>query len=72
MLWYSLEAPQRGISNKYHNICFCQDIRKILSGYPLLLKAMIKVKINKYGKCPKILYAKVAIKMAYANSEGAV
>ena len=23
MLWYSLEVPQRGTSNEYHNICFC-------------------------------------------------
>ena len=23
MLWYSLEAPQQGVSNEYHNICFC-------------------------------------------------
>ena len=29
MLWYSLEAPRRGASNEYHNICFCGQIRKI-------------------------------------------
>ena len=25
---YSLEVPQRGISNEYHNICFHGEIRK--------------------------------------------
>ena len=29
MLWYSLEAPCRGASNEYHNICFREEIRKI-------------------------------------------
>ena len=32
---YSLEAPQQGASNEYHNICFHGEIRKIC-GYPLL------------------------------------
>ena len=27
MLWYSLEEPQLGASNKYHNVCFCGEIR---------------------------------------------
>ena len=40
MLWYSLEAPRRGASNEYHNICFRGEIRKILRGYPLLSVAM--------------------------------
>ena len=26
---YSLEAPQRGTSNEYQNICFCGEIRII-------------------------------------------
>ena len=26
---YSLEAPQQGTSNEYHNICFRGEIRKI-------------------------------------------
>ena len=26
---YSLEAPRRGASNEYHNICFRGEIRKI-------------------------------------------
>ena len=25
---YSLEAPRRSVSNEYHNICFCREIRK--------------------------------------------
>ena len=37
---YSLEAPHRGASNEYHNICFHGEIRKILCGYPLLSVAM--------------------------------
>ena len=36
MLWYSLEAPQRGASNKYHNVCFQWEIRKQFTWYPLL------------------------------------
>ena len=40
---YSLEAPRRGASNEYHNICFRQEIRKILCGYPLLSVAMINL-----------------------------
>ena len=28
---YSLEVPQRGASNEYHNICFRGEIRKILT-----------------------------------------
>ena len=33
MLWVliTLEVPCQGTSNEYHNICFCEDIRKILS-----------------------------------------
>ena len=37
---YSLEAPRRGASNEYHNICFRREIRKILCGYPILSVAM--------------------------------
>ena len=37
---YSLEAPRRGASNEYHNVCFHGEIRKILCGYPLLSVAM--------------------------------
>ena len=33
---YSLEVPWLGSSNEYHSICFCQEIRKIFSQYPLL------------------------------------
>ena len=43
MLWVlirRLEAPRRGTSNEYHNICFRGEIRKILCGYPLLSVAM--------------------------------
>ena len=28
MLLYSLEAPHRGASNEYNNICFCGEKRK--------------------------------------------
>ena len=28
---YSLEAPWRGASNEYHNICFCREIRKLFT-----------------------------------------
>ena len=28
VLWYSLEAPLRGASNEYHNICFRGEIGK--------------------------------------------
>ena len=27
---YSLEAPQWGASNEYHNICFIREIRKYM------------------------------------------
>ena len=27
MLWVSFEAPQRGASNEYNNICFCREIK---------------------------------------------
>ena len=37
---YSLEAPHRGASNEYHNICINREIRKILCGYPPLSVAM--------------------------------
>ena len=37
---YSLEAPRRGASNEYHDICFRGKIRKILCEYPLLSVAM--------------------------------
>ena len=37
---YSLEAPHRGISNEYHNICFRGEIRKIFTGYPPLSRPM--------------------------------
>ena len=37
---YSLEVPQRGASNEYHNICFHAEIRKLLCGYTLLSVAM--------------------------------
>ena len=43
MLWYSLEAPCRGASNEYHNICFCGEIRKILTWYPLLTRPLDKL-----------------------------
>ena len=29
MLWYSLEAPRRGASNEYHNICFREEVKNI-------------------------------------------
>ena len=29
-LWYSLEPPQWGSSNEYHNLCFWSKIRKIM------------------------------------------
>ena len=32
----SLEAPRRGASSEHHKLCFCEEIRKILFGYPLL------------------------------------
>ena len=37
---YSLEAPQRGVSNEDHNICFHGEIWKQAWGYPLLSGAM--------------------------------
>ena len=49
---YSLEAPRRGTSNEYHNICFRQEIRKILCGYPLLSVAMWIVSLCCASKFP--------------------
>ena len=39
---YSLEVPQRGATNEYHNICICREIRTTSAflGYPLLSVAM--------------------------------
>ena len=52
---YSLEAPRRGASNEYHNICFRGEIRKIICGYPLLSVAMdspaIKHRIYRTPEC---------------------
>ena len=41
--WYSLEVPQWGTSNEYHNICFCGEIRKIsiLYGWCALSMALL-------------------------------
>ena len=33
-LWYSLEPPRRGGSNKYHNLCFEQKYEKYQSFLP--------------------------------------
>ena len=35
-----------------HNICFCQEIRKILCGYPLLSVAMLSYKELPYEEVP--------------------
>ena len=35
MLWYSLEAPQGGASNEYHNIQCMVLLRNICCGYSL-------------------------------------
>ena len=48
ILWYSLEVPQWGASNEYHNICFCGEIRKnilifVLKRERFLSGAMIMV-----------------------------
>ena len=32
---YSLEAPQNGASNEYHNICFSGEIRKKINTFEL-------------------------------------
>ena len=37
MLWYSLEAPRRGASNEYHNICFRGEIKEIKRKRSILL-----------------------------------
>ena len=30
VLWYSLEEAHQDTSDKYHNICFCEEIKKYL------------------------------------------
>ena len=40
--WYLLEAPQRGTSNEYHNICIRRELRKILCEYPPLICSYVK------------------------------
>ena len=37
MLCYSSEVHQTGTSGEYHNIHFCEEIRKIIRGYWLTL-----------------------------------
>ena len=47
---YSLEAPQWGASNEYHNICFCAEIRKkTVCGHPLLFRAIFSFFSMNYG-----------------------
>ena len=43
MLWYSSEAPRRGASDEYHNICFHGEITKVLCGYPILSGTKISI-----------------------------
>ena len=58
MLWYSLEAPRRGVSNEYHNIFFSyRNNKKILCGYPLLSRAMSNMKKNSLGLQKLVLIA---------------
>ena len=50
MLWYSLEAPHRGASNEYHNICFMEtESEKKILDIPSYLE-LWKYKIY-YNKC---------------------
>ena len=59
MLGYSLEAPHQGASNEYHNICFCGEIRNILTRYPFLSGAKTTIlfvlkfygPVNPMGSC---------------------
>ena len=37
MLWYSLEAPQRGASNKYPQHMFLQRNKKNINLIPILI-----------------------------------
>ena len=48
---YSLEAPRRGASYEYHNICFRREIRKILCGYPLLSVAILNLCVHICYNC---------------------
>ena len=41
MLWYSLEAPRWGASNKYHNVCLCEEMRKYHLYYFIYLLLVI-------------------------------
>ena len=43
MLWYSLEAPQRGASNEYHNMFFLWRNKKKYQ-YFLVEKAIFYIK----------------------------
>ena len=59
---YSLEAPCRGASNEYHNICFCGEIRKIWRGtsneYPqhmFLWRNKKDISIFRIKKAPYLL-----------------
>ena len=56
---YSLEEPQQGASNEYHNICFPGEIRKILCGYPLLSVAMIHEKHSPFSSYKQKLLTKL-------------
>ena len=54
---YSLEAPQRGTSNEYHNICFRGEIRKTTTKslifcvlYIYLKQIPLDIKVLPYGE----------------------
>ena len=58
MLWYSLEVPHQIISNMYHNICFCCEIRE---KYQYLLVEMKK---------SALLYARLKNGTCYVTGYG--
>ena len=66
---YSFEAPRRGGSNEYHNLCFWAEIRKIM-----FTPVNNSFTIQKWGLRGSALYRYVFViaKFPYANNEDSV
>ena len=54
MLWYSIEAPQRGTSNEYPQHMFLLRNKKNIDTFWLKKKNALSRAIDKELKCPNI------------------
>ena len=63
MLWYSLEAPQRGASNEYPQHMFSWRNKKNHMWIPPLICSYVKTSFSQ-----SFVFSEVSNKTAYANS----